>query len=87
MTCPDQYLNNCYRFVIVWIGNDIEVHNPLNGALQDKQDPKIAYSINGSWYFNDTNVMENDIDLEIIFSWLSVALMIALVYIIKRLFW
>ena len=49
----------------------IESHNPLNSAeilaqtrkLQDKQDWKTD-SINGSWYFNKTSVMENDIYLE-----------------------
>ena len=50
---------------MVWNRNGIEIHSPLNSAeilspnkkaARFKQDSKIAYSINGSWYFKNTNV-------------------------------
>ena len=65
---PDQYLNDSYRLVILrkaiaWIGSGVEIHNPLNSAemlspnkkAARSADSTIAYSINGSWYFNKTN--------------------------------
>ena len=45
-----------------------EIHNPLNSAKilrlksrnpQDKKYSKIAYYINGSWYFNETNTFSS----------------------------
>ena len=71
LTClhsPDQYLSNSYRPVIlrqaiIWIGTGIEIPNPLNSAeilspnkSKDKQDSKMVYPMNGSWYFNKTNI-------------------------------
>ena len=45
-----------------------EIHNPLNSAKilrlksrnpQDKKYSKIAYYINGPWYFNETNTFSS----------------------------
>ena len=58
--------------------------------LQHEQDSKIAYSINGSWYFNKANVGGKWYIFRnacfVIFSWLSAARCIddcPIVYIIK----
>ena len=69
LPAPDKHLNNSYRFVILrqaitWIGTEMEIHNLLKfwaqtRKLQDRQDSKIAYSINGPWYFNKTNTFSS----------------------------
>ena len=58
----------------------MEIYNPPSSAKilsqnkkqQDKQDSKIAYYINGSWYFKIRLLMENDIYLEVCALWYSV---------------
>ena len=80
----DLYLNNNSKADLAWIWYGIEIHNILNSDeilthtknMQDEQDSKIAYSINGSWYFNKTNVdgkwyIFRNI-YSVIFNWLSV---------------
>ena len=51
LTGPDQHLNNSYRIVILrqslgWVGNIIEINKTRK--LEEKQDSKIGYSMNGS---------------------------------------
>ena len=107
LTGPYLYLNNSYRLVILrqtlleksmvlkftihWI---VLKFWAQTRKLRDNQDSKIAYSINGSWYFKKTNVdgkwyIFRNIYF-VIFIWFGVKCCIdecRIVYIIKALFW